>query len=99
MDDIENVLSTLRTHIHDFEELGVRKLGVFGSTVRGTAGPQSDLDILVSFDAERKSFDGYMELKFLLEDLFPGRRIDLVLESTLKPAIRPYVDASVRYVA
>ena len=40
-----------------------------------------------------------MELRFLLEDLFPGRRIDMVLENTLKPAIRPYVDASVRYVA
>lgn len=77
----------------------MRKLGVFGSTVDGTAGPQSDLDILVSFHVERESFDACMELKFLLEDLFPGRRIDLLLENVLKPAIRPYVEASVRYVA
>ena len=99
MSDVESVLATLRTHLSDFWALGVRRLGVFGSTVSGGGGPESDLDILVSFHPERKSFDAYMDLKFLLEDLFPGRRIDLVLENTLKPTIRPYVEASVRYVA
>ena len=77
----------------------MRKLGVFGSTVSGEAGPQSDLDILVAFLPQRKSFDNYMDLEFLLEELFPNRRIDLVLENALKPAIRPYIERSVLYVA
>ncbi len=99
MDDLESILATLGTYVSDFEALGVRRLGVFGSTVSGEVGPESDLDILVSFYPGRKSFDAYMDLKFLLEELFPGRRIDLVLENTLKPSIRPYVEANVRYVA
>ena len=99
MGGIEAILAILRAHMSDFEALGVRRLGVFGSTVTGEAGPQSDLDILVAFHPGRKSFDSYMDLKFLLEDIFPARRIDLVLENALKPAIRPYIEASVRYVA
>ena len=77
----------------------MRKLGVFGSTVSGEAGPQSDLDILVAFLPQRKSFDNYMDLEFLLEELFPNRRIDLVLENALKPAICLYVELYVLYVA
>ena len=99
MTGIDSVLATLRTHMSDFEALGVRKLGVFGSTVSGEAGPHSDLDVLVVFDPDRKSFNSYMDLKFQLEELFPHKRIDLVLENALKPAIRPYVERSVRYVA
>ena len=99
MSDVESVFAALRSRLSDIRALGVQMLGVFGSTVSGEGGPESDLDILVSFHPGRKSFDAYMDLKFLLEDLFPGRRIDLVLENTLKPAARPYVEASVRYVA
>ena len=96
---MDDILAILRTHIGDFKALGVHKLGVFGSTVTGEADPRSDLDILVTFHPDRKSFDSYMDLKFLLEELFPDRRIDLVLENALKPALRPYVERSIRYVA
>ena len=99
MTGVENVLAILRANMSTFESLGVRRLGVFGSTVTGEAGPDSDLDILVEFDPGRKSFDGYMDLKFLLEELFPDKRIDLVPENVLKPAIRPHVERTIRYVA
>ena len=49
---------------------------------RDEASQTSDLDFLVEF--QRKSFDGYMDLKEFLEQLF-GRRVDLVLPETLNP--------------
>lgn len=64
---------------------GVRRLGLFGSHARGDNSEASDLDFVVEFDT--KSFDAYMDLKAFLENLFETR-IDLVLESAVKPGLR-----------
>lgn len=93
------VLATLRAHMAEFRALGVRRLGVFGSVAQGECRPESDMDILVDFHPGKKSFDNYMDLKFRIEELFSRRRVDLVPEHMLKPAIRPYVERTVRYVA
>lgn len=53
----------------------------------------------MQFEAGHKSFDNLMDLRFRLEELFPGQRIDLVLQNALKPMIRASVESSVRYVA
>ena len=97
--DTQEVLGVLRDHMAEFRALGVRRIGVFGSVASGMAGEHSDLDILVEFEPEQKSFDNYMDLKFRLEELFAPRRVDLVPEHVLKPALRPYVERTVRYVA
>jgi predicted nucleotidyltransferase len=59
----------------------------------------SDIDVLVRFSESAKTFDNYMDLKFHLERMFPGRRIDLVLESTLKPSLREGILSETLYVA
>jgi len=65
--------------------LGVIELALFGSYARGDAGPQSDVDFIV--ELSDKSFDRYMDLKDLLEELL-GRKIDLVLKSAIKTRLR-----------
>ncbi len=40
-------------------------------------GGESDVDVLVEFEPGRKSFDNFMLVAFLLEDLL-GRRVDLL---------------------
>lgn len=52
------------------------------------------MDFLVVL--ERPSFDNYMDLKFFLEDLF-SCKVDLVMEDTLKPRLRPYILEEVIY--
>jgi len=54
------------------------------------------MDFLVEF--ESPSFDAYMDTKFFLEDLFQCK-IDLVIESNLKPRLRPYILNEVVYVS
>ncbi len=71
-----------------FKSKPVQKAWVFGSFARGEERPDSDIDILVSFDENANvslfTMGGiYMDLKNLL-----GREIDLVEEGTLLPFAR-----------
>ena len=69
----------------------VRKAYIFGSYARRSAGPASDLDILVELDHSRpiglKFFSFQLELEELLK-----RPIDLVSEEGLSKYVRPFVE-------
>ena len=89
-----SILQVLGENTQALARLGVRRLGLFGSCARGDQTPSSDLDFVVTF--ERKSFDAFMDLKFLLEDLF-GRPVDLVLDDAIKPRLRDSIMREVVY--
>lgn len=72
------------------ERYGVTRLALFGSTARGAAGAQSDIDILVAFDGPATS-DRFFGVQFYLEDLF-GRPVDLVTEKALRAELRPFIE-------
>lgn len=79
----------------------VRRLALFGSVLHGDFGPESDLDVLVTF--EQGAEIGFMALgrmKRELSDIL-GRPVDLVPEEGLKPLIRDAVlaDAEELYEA
>tara|TARA_R110001606_G_scaffold61892_3_gene144389 strand:+ start:22513 stop:22803 length:291 start_codon:yes stop_codon:yes gene_type:complete len=69
---------------------GVIELALFGSTARNTASPQSDIDVLVTFDG-RATAKRYFGVQFYLEDLF-GYSVDLVTDKALRPEFRPYIE-------
>ena len=81
----DEIMNRLAEHGEELRRHKVRRLGIFGSAARGELRPESDLDILV--ELHEKTFDGYMELKFFLEELF-GRKVDLVLNEAIKPSLR-----------
>ena len=89
-----SVLSELERNADEIRRFGVRRLGLFGSVVRGENTGRSDLDFLVEFD--RKSFDSYMGLKHYLESLF-ACRVDLVMADTLKPRLRETILSETTY--
>lgn len=72
------------------ERFGITRLALFGSTVREEAGPDSDIDIVVSFDGPATS-KKYFGVQFLLEDEL-YRSIDLVTEKAIKDELRPYIE-------
>ena len=74
---------------------GVKRIGLFGSYVRGTATAESDIDFLV--ELERLTFDDYMGLAVFLEDLFK-KDVDLVTPTSIKPGYKPYIEKEVEYV-
>ena len=87
----------LRSHLEFIrQKFGVKRIGIFGSFARGEEREDSDLDVLVIFREEQKTFDNYMDLKFYLEDLF-GREVDLVTEKALKPQLKDIIMKDVVY--
>jgi predicted nucleotidyltransferase len=83
-----DVLTLLRQNEPELKRrFGVAKIGIFGSFVRGEERPDSDVDVLVTFQNGKKTFDNFMGTKFYLEDLFK-RKVDLVTDAALKPLIR-----------
>jgi len=69
---------------------GVIQLRVFGSTARDEAQPESDVDILVSFDGPATS-QKYFGVQFHLEDVL-GCPVDLVTEKALRQELRPFIE-------
>jgi Predicted nucleotidyltransferases len=69
---------------------GVKNIGLFGSFVRGEQTALSDIDILVEFIPEKHTFDNFMEVAFLLEELL-GRKVELITPESLSPYIGPHI--------
>ncbi len=67
----------------------VARLEVFGSFARNEAGPESDLDLLVTFEPGARVGLEFIALKEELEVLF-GRRVDLLTRSSVERSPNKY---------
>ncbi len=66
----------------------IRSLAVFGSYVRGEAGADSDVDVLVRFTDDAKiGFFEYVRIQRGLSEA-GGQRVDMVTEAALSKYIR-----------
>lgn len=86
----KQVLGLLNVNREALKKFSINAIYLFGSVARDEEGPESDIDILVSFTGPA-TFDQYMELKFYLEDLL-GRKVDLVTEGGLRKELKAYVE-------
>lgn len=85
MDDhIRDVLQSHKDEL--YERYHVESLSVFGSVSRGTARPDSDIDILVRYQTTPGLFE-FLSLKQYLESIV-GRSVDLVTEGSLKKQLK-----------
>jgi predicted nucleotidyltransferase len=71
------------------ERYGVRRIRVFGSTARGDARSDSDIDLLVEYEPGHGGF-AFVEFCEEIERLL-GRKVDVVTERSLHPMIRDRV--------
>ena len=94
----QDILAVLHENRAQLRSLGVRRLGLFGSFVRGEQRVGSDIDFLVEFEPDQKTFDHFMNLAVLLEDML-HRRIELVTTDALSPYIGPHIMREVEYAA
>lgn len=93
----EKIFSLIQEYRVQLRNLGVRRLGLFGSFVRKQQDSNSDVDILVEFEPGYKTFDNFMRIAFLLEELF-GRPVELVTPEALSPYLGPHIMREVEYV-
>jgi predicted nucleotidyltransferase len=92
----EEIIDRLESHAAELHEMGVEKIGLFGSYVRGEADPASDIDILVVMADESYSLLEVIGIKLYLEELL-GHPVDVVTDDSLRPEIRPHVMSEAIY--
>lgn len=89
----DDAIATLKAHEAELKQLGVQHLYLFGSTARGDARVDSDVDLF--FDHERGKFSLFdlMEVKEQTARIL-GRKTDIMTRRSLHPLIRERVEAS-----
>ena len=74
----------------EIRAMGVTRLALFGSVLRGHARVDSDVDVLVQFAPGAKTYARFLALSDLLEQRL-GRRVELVTTEALSPFIGPRI--------
>jgi len=93
----DEIDARLGGHGPQIRALGVRRLRIFGSFARGDHHSDSDVDILVEFEPGEKTYERFIGLAELLEDLL-GRSVELVTLESLSPYMGPRILAEARDV-
>ena len=88
------IFDKLKRRKNILKKYGVKKIGLFGSFIRGEQKRYSDIDFLIEFD--KPDFDNFMDLAYYLEDLF-DRKVELITNGSIIPYIQPYVEKEVKW--
>jgi predicted nucleotidyltransferase len=79
---------------------GIRRLSLYGSVLKGTARPESDVDLLVEFEPRAKpSLFDITDIEQALSAMLGGRRVDVRTAEDLSRYFRDEVvrEAEVQY--
>jgi predicted nucleotidyltransferase len=89
----DEVVSRLRQHEAELRRLGIERLFLFGSTLRGETRVDSDVDLF--FDYEKGKL-GPFELMDIREQAsrILGRRADIMTRDSLHKVLRRRIEAS-----
>lgn len=90
------VLALLQQHRNALKDLGISRVGLFGSCSRDEATGTSDIDLLLEFLPGKKTFTNYMQVCHLLESLFDVP-LDIVTREGISPWLLPYIEHEVIY--
>jgi predicted nucleotidyltransferase len=93
-----NPVAVIQGRLDELRKLGARRVGVFGSFARGEARADSDVDVYVEFEDDKRTYDNFFALHELLEEVF-GRRVDLVTDKSLSETKARLILPTVRYAA
>jgi Predicted nucleotidyltransferases len=88
----EDVIRLLKQAEPELRARGVTSLALFGSTARGDNHPESDVDLLIELEEDRRItlFD-LSEIKFFATDVL-GRPADIALRKSIRPAYREGIE-------
>jgi hypothetical protein len=98
MTDKEYILNQLKSQKNEISRYGITDLGLFGSYARDEQTENSDIDILIDFEADKETFDNYMAVYDIIEKLFKNQHVEIVTKNGLSPYIGPKILNEVKYV-
>jgi uncharacterized protein len=86
----QDVVERVRKLEPQLRALGVKRIALFGSFARNQQQSMSDVDLLVDFEPDQKTFDNFLAACELLEASL-GRRVELLTVESLSPHIGPRI--------
>ena len=89
----DEAIRRLREHEAELRKLGVDRLYMFGSTARGTASPDSDVDLFFDYQKGKLGLFGLMEVKERAAAIL-GLRVDIMTRDSLHRVLRPSIEQS-----
>ena len=55
MMNLQSILDTITLHKDEIHQFGIRQIGIFGSLMTGTNTAESDIDLLLDFEPQKKN--------------------------------------------
>jgi len=89
----EDAISLLQRHEADLKRLGVERLYLFGSTARGEARDDSDVDLFFDYQKGKLGLFELMDVKDYAARIL-GRKTDIMTRDSLHRILRPQIEAS-----
>lgn len=89
----DEAITRLRQHEAELKELGVQHLYLFGSTARGDAGAESDVDLFFDYEKGKLGLFQLMDVKERASDIL-GRKADIMTRDSLHKVLRARIEAS-----
>ena len=95
---VDEIIEILKEHEEELRRYGIKRIGLFGSYVRGEEREDSDLDLLVEFEGSAEmGLLKFVKIENFLSDIL-GVKVDLVEKSALKPRIGRRILKEVIYI-
>jgi predicted nucleotidyltransferase len=89
----DEAISRLQRHEADLRQLGVEHLYMFGSTARGEAGHDSDVDLFFDYQRGQLGVFELMDVKEYAAKIL-GRKTDIMTRDSLHKTLRPAIEAT-----
>jgi uncharacterized protein len=87
------VIDTLKRHEAELRRLGIQHLYLFGSTARGDARAESDVDLFFDYERGKLGLFELMEIKEQASRIL-GRKADIMTRDSLHKVLRPGIESS-----
>ncbi len=97
MKEVDNIIRSIKKNMPLLRDrYKVKRIGIFGSYLRGEQKKKSDVDILVDFEQTITFFE-FLALENELSRLVK-KKVDLVMKTALKPKIGEHILKEVVYL-
>ena len=87
----DEAISRLKQHVADLKRLGVEHLYMFGSTVRGEAKDDSDVDLFFDYQRGKLGLFELMDVKEYAANIL-GHKTDIMTRDSLHKTLRQQIE-------